>query len=139
MNSSLLKVSVIGAGSHVFGSSLLHEALVELKLDAVEFHLVDRILITGEAGHPVDHVSLRGIQFHMRDTFDPHPAGLTSWGDQFSPSTPEARAARAAVVLQHVNGVNLSDVVITGLPSGFETIWSLDCENIESTSVFCRP
>ena len=41
MNSSSLKVSVIGAGSHVFGSSLLHEALVELKLDAVEFHLVD--------------------------------------------------------------------------------------------------
>ena len=98
-----------------------------------------RILITGEAGHPVENVSLRGIQFHMRDIFDPHPAGLTAWGDQFSPSTPEARAARAAVVLQHANGGALSDVVLTGLPNGFETIWSLDCENIESTSVFCRP
>ena len=97
-----------------------------------------RILITGEAGHPVEHVSLRGIQFHMRDTFDPHPAGLTARGDQFSPSTPEARAARAAVVLQHANGVHLSDVVLTGLPSGFESLWSLDCENLESSSFFCR-
>ena len=101
-------------------------------------HSNGRILITGEAGHPVEHLSLRGIQFHMRDTYDPHPAGLTARGDQFSPSTPEARAARAAVVLQHANGVHLSDVVLTGLPSGFESLWSLDCENLESSSVLWR-
>lgn len=102
-------------------------------------HSNGRILITGEAGCSVEDISLLGIQFHMRDTHDPYPGGLTAWGDQFSPSTPEARAARAAVVFQHANGVSLSDVVINGLPGGFDAIWSRDCENLESTSIFCRP
>jgi hypothetical protein len=38
MNSSSLKVAVIGAGSHVFGSSLLHQMQTHFDTIPIRFH-----------------------------------------------------------------------------------------------------
>jgi len=94
-------------------------------------HSNGRILITGEPGHPVENITLRGIQFHGQTMHDPYPGGLTASGNQFSPATPEARAARAALVVQHARNFVACDVDVywpTGMPSSFHGFWARDVE-----------
>ncbi len=87
------------------------------------------ILITGEPGHPVENITLRGIQVHPKDVHDPYPGGLTATGPQFSPATPEARAARAAIVVQHARNFVAKDVSVLwpeDVPAGFHGFWASD-------------
>jgi Glycosyl hydrolases family 28 len=92
-------------------------------------HTNGRILVTGEPDYPVENITLRGIQFHGRNMHDPFPGGLTAFGPQFSPATPEARAARAALVLQHVRGFVAQDVDIhwpQDMSASFHGLWASD-------------
>ena len=41
MGTPTLKVAVIGAGSYVFGPSILHDAIVEHRLQGAEIALID--------------------------------------------------------------------------------------------------
>ncbi|MEI8310061.1 MAG: glycosyl hydrolase family 28 protein, partial [Verrucomicrobiota bacterium] len=98
-------------------------------------HTNGRILVTGEKDHPVENIALRGIQFHGRDIYDPYPEGLTASGTQFSPMTPDARAARAAVVVQNARDFTAKDMDIcwpADMPSPFHGFWG---KNIHSGRV----
>jgi hypothetical protein len=100
-------------------------------------HSNGRILITGEQESPVENVTLRGIQFYLRDVQDPFPGGLTAQGNQFSPATPEARAARAGVVIQNAKAFTLRDVQISWpdeVPAPFHAIW---LRNVEGPRIDC--
>ncbi len=81
-------------------------------------HSNGRVLITGAPGMPVENVRLRGVMFFLRDTFDCGPGGAAAKGVQFSPAAPEARAARAAVVAQHVRGLELRDCAVDWSEAG---------------------
>lgn len=93
-------------------------------------HSNGRVLINGDPAQYVENISLDNIQLHLRDWFDPHPAGLTATGRQFSPSAPEARAARAAMVVQYARNFHASNVRVIKngeIPQGFVDIWQKDC------------
>ena len=95
-------------------------------------HSNGRILVTGEDDHPVENVTLRGIQFHGRNIYDPYPHGLTASGNQFSPMTPEARAARAAVVVQNARGFAALDIEIcwpADMAVPFHGFWGKNIRN----------
>ncbi|MCD8481741.1 MAG: hypothetical protein LR015_03085 [Verrucomicrobia bacterium] len=77
--------------------------------------------------HPVENISLRNIQLHLENVFDPYPKGLTSTGRQFCPNTPNARAARAAVVVENARRFSMSGVEVfwpQNMPAHFEEFWS---------------
>ncbi len=98
-------------------------------------HSNGRVLITGEPGHPVENITLRGVMFFLRDTFDCGQPDGARKGNQFSPRTPEARAARAAFVAQHVRGLVLRDCRVDRAAAGpgaegFEDLWARDVERL---------
>lgn len=89
-------------------------------------HSNGRILITGHPQQPAENISLHQIQLHLRDLHDPFPGGLSATGNQFSPSAPQARAARAAIVVENTRQVDLHAIRIywpPNLPAPFHAIW----------------
>lgn len=93
-------------------------------------HSNGRILVTGDPGQFVENITMDNVQLHLRDWFDPWPHGLTAGGNQFSPSAPEARAARAAVVVQFAHNFSAANVKVLkngDFPADFAPVWQKDC------------
>ncbi len=89
-------------------------------------HSNGRVLVTGHPRQPLENVSLRGIQLHLAGVHDPHPGGLTAGGNQFSPSAPPARAARAAVVVENARQLEVAGVRVfwpPDMPAPFHGFW----------------
>jgi hypothetical protein len=89
-----------------------------------------RILLTAEPGSWLENISLRHVLFQAEATFDPHPRGLTAKGNQFSPRSPLARAARAAVVADRVRGLRIDALQAVWpwtMPAPFHAIWHREC------------
>jgi len=85
-----------------------------------------RVLLTAEPGSVVERVRLRGITLVLEDRFDPYPGGLTARGNQFSPRSAEARAARAAIVADSLRDLTVSDCAIDWQGAGdppFHAFW----------------
>lgn len=100
-------------------------------VDNMICHSNGRILVNGEEGNPVEHITLRGIQLHVRDPHDPAPGGRAAKGHQFSPAAPEARAARAALVVQHARGFHADGVRVIWpehMPAPFHGLWARDVQ-----------
>lgn len=71
-----------------------------------------RILLTAEKGGLLQNILLRDVQLTYRQVEDPVPLVPQAKSTQFSNRSPEARAARAAVVAENVQGLELRDLVI---------------------------
>jgi len=95
-------------------------------LENMVLHSNGRILVTGDPRQPVENITLRGIQLHPARVHDPHPGGLTAGGNQFSPSAPQARAARAAVVVENARQLWVEGVQVfwpAEMPAPFHGFW----------------
>jgi len=85
-----------------------------------------RVLLTAEEGSLVENVMLRGVLFQPENVFDPAPGGAAARGNQFSPRTPEARAARAAFVAQNLRHLRIESCAVhwpDTLPAPFHGFW----------------
>jgi polygalacturonase len=99
-----------------------------------------RVLLTAEEGSLVENVLLRGIWFQPERVFDPAPGGAAAKGNQFSPRTPEARAARAAFVAQNLRNLRIESCGVLwpdDVPAPFHGFWgrglrggSIDARNL---------
>jgi hypothetical protein len=64
-----------------------------------------RILITAEPGRRIENLTLRDIRLEYPFVEDPAPCVDTIRSWQFSPKNPEARKARAAMVVENVDNL----------------------------------
>ncbi len=71
-----------------------------------------RILMTAEKGGLLENIVLRDIRLSYESVDDPYPRGLDAGGSQFSNRSREARAARAAIVMENAQDLVLSNVAI---------------------------
>lgn len=105
-----------------------------VSINNMVLHSNGRVLVTGDPEQYVENITLDTIQLHLRDWFDPWPHGLTAGGNQFSPSAPEARAARAAVAVQYAHNFSATNIRVfktDPLPGDFVEIWRKDCSGVE--------
>ena len=69
-----------------------------------------RVVMTGCKSSPLRDIVLRDVQLVYPTVDDPAVCGREVGGAQFSAHLPEARAARAAVVVAHIDGLTLENV-----------------------------
>ncbi len=78
-----------------------------------------RILFTAEDGARLENIALDGIHMDYPAVEDRFEEARQAVGGQFSPFSPDARAARAVVVAENIRGLTVRDVT-TAWPAGCE-------------------
>ncbi|MFP4105022.1 MAG: glycoside hydrolase family 28 protein [Phycisphaerae bacterium] len=71
-----------------------------------------RLLMTAADGYKVENVVLRDVRLSYPVVDDPAPTGLGARSAQFSNHSPEARAARAAVVADGIDNLVIDNLAI---------------------------
>jgi polygalacturonase len=90
-----------------------------------------RILMAAEPGSWLENISLRDVLFIPENSYDPHPRGLTAGGRQLNPRSPEARAARAALVADRIRNLTVQGFQIdwpASMPAPFHGLWARQVE-----------
>ncbi|MEX1015801.1 MAG: glycosyl hydrolase family 28 protein [Phycisphaeraceae bacterium] len=86
-----------------------------------------RCLLTAEAGCRLENVTLRDVMVTMPEVEDPAPLAAEARSVQFSNRSPEARAARAAVVAENVHRLVIDNLHVSlpeaGAEFDFPLLW----------------
>jgi len=69
-----------------------------------------RVLLTGHPDSPLEHITLRDVTLAYPTVDDPSICGREVGGGQFSSHLPDARAARAALVAAHIDGLVIDNL-----------------------------